>query len=34
MSLALLQIDTTADTKGRYVVPNIKAGAALKNVIT
>ena len=32
--LALLQIDSTADTKGRYVVPNIKAGAALKNVIT
>lgn len=32
--LALLKIDSKADTKGKYIVPNIKAGAALKHVIT
>ena len=32
--LALLKVDTVADTKGRYIVPNIKAAAALKHVVS
>ena len=31
---ALLQIDSRADTKGRYVVPNIKAGSAINHVVS